>query len=395
MTTHPAKEASLRRRREPHGHARVTFVELFFDLVFVFAVTQLSHTLLGNPTTLGALQTGMLMLAMWWVWIFTCWVTNWLDPERPPVRVMLFALMAGGLALSVSLPHAFTERGLVFGVAFAAVQFGRSLFVLWAMRNDEAQRRNFTRISTWLGVSGALWIAGGLCEGPVRLAVWAVALGIEYLGPSMAFWTPGLGRTPTTDWDVEGGHMAERCGLFIIIALGESILVMGATFASHPWNPSVVAAFASAFLAALAMWWIYFSLHAEAASDAISKSKDPGRIARIAYTYIHLVLVAGIIVTAVADELVLAHPVGHIDLKTVIFLIGGPALFLLGNLLFKLSVFGVLSKSRSAGLALLAVVAAFALHLSPLVVSLLTTGVLLFVAAWESIVPWKPREPVV
>ncbi|WP_255511649.1 low temperature requirement protein A [Mitsuaria sp. TWR114] len=129
----------LLRRPDPHGHAKVSFVELFFDLVFVFAVTQLSHTLIGHfahdgVTLRGAAQTGFLMLAVWWVWIFTSWVTNWLDPERLPVRLCLFAMMLAGLLMSVSLPQAFGERALMFALSFTALQVGRTLFFLWAAR---------------------------------------------------------------------------------------------------------------------------------------------------------------------------------------------------------------------------------------------------------------------
>ena len=140
--------------------------------------------------------------------------------------------------------------------------------------------------------------------------LWAAALLVETTAPAFGFWVPGLGRSTTEDWDVEGGHMAERCGLFVIIALGESILVTGAKFASLTWTPTTVAAFVVAFVGSVAMWWIYFNVGAERASRNIAASSDPGRIARLSYTYLHLPLVAGIIVAAVGDELVLSHPTG-------------------------------------------------------------------------------------
>ena len=124
----------LLRDREPGGHARVTYVELFFDLVFVFAVTQLSHGLMAHPTLLGVAQTALLLMAVWWAWIFTAWVTNWLDPERRPVRVMLFGVMVVGMVMTMSIPEAFGDRGLIFAVAFVTIQLGRSLFTAWAIR---------------------------------------------------------------------------------------------------------------------------------------------------------------------------------------------------------------------------------------------------------------------
>ena len=371
------------RDRASGGHARVTYVELFFDLVFVFAVTQLSHGLLAHPSLLGLVETGLLLMAVWWAWIFTAWVTNWLDPERAPVRIMLFVAMVVGMVMTMSIPKAFGDRGLVFALAFVAIQLGRSLFTAWAMRDHPFQSRNFIRISAWFAASGVLWIAGGLMEGGARLALWGGALALEYVSPALGFWVPGLGRARAEQWDVEGGHLAERCALFTIIALGESILVMGATTATLAWTPMVIAAFLASFAGSLAMWWIYFSFTAEAASEAISHAKDPGRVAREAYTYIHLLPIAGVIVTAVADEWTIHHPVGHTDLKTALALIGGPLLFLLGGVLFKRAVFRAWARAQIVGLLALAALAPVSLAVSPLVLSLATTVVLLGVSVRE------------
>ena len=179
--------------------------------------------------------------------------------------------------------------------------------------------------------------------------------------------------------------MAERCALFIIIALGESIVVTGATFAELTWTAETVGAFVSAFVGSIAMWWIYFHMGAEAGSEQISRSSDPGRLARLAYTYLHMPIVAGIIVAAVADELVLKHPGGHSDLKTVLSAIGGPLLFLFGTILFKHSIRGFLQLSHGAGIVALGVLAWFAGELSPLLLSILTTAIMVVVAVWESI----------
>lgn len=374
---------NLMRVRKGHEHARVTFVELFFDLVFVFAVTQLSHTLLAHFSVLGAVEALLLMMAVWWVWIYTSWVTNWLDPERVPVRLMLFAAMLGGLVMSAALPKAFGDYGLAFALALVVSQIGRSLFTLWGVRGNVPQTRNFQRITAWLCVSGALWILGGFMEGETRLVIWLIALVIDYLGPSQGFWTPGLDRSTTADWDVEGGHMAERCGLFVIIALGESILVTGATFSGLTLSLPVVLAFLSSFVSSVAMWWIYFNAGAEHGSETISRSGDPGRLARVAYTYIHLFLIAGIIVMAVGDEFTLAHPDGHSDLKVAAAIVGGPALYLIGTLLFRYAMIRHLPKIQLAGLLLLAVIFAGAGLVSPVVLSLATTVVLVLVALAE------------
>src|SRR3982074_2502022 len=380
------QRGALFRQYVPHQRSRVTYAELFFDLVFVFAVTQISHTLLGQFTPLGALQTTLLFLGVWWVWVYTSWVTNWLNPELTPVRVLLFLMMLGGLVLATSIPKAFESRGLWFAIAYAAMQVGRTTFLLASVpRAQPSIRMNAIRILVWLSISALFWIAGGIAEGHSRLLFWAVALGIEYISAAVRFWIPKYGASSIEDWAVEGGHMAERCAGFIIIALGESIVVTGATFADLAWTAETVPAFVSAFIGSLAMWWIYFHRGAEAGSELISKSSEPGRLARLAYTYMHMPIVAGIILSAVADELVLKHPADHSDPKTVLSAIGGPLLFLVGTILFKHTITGWLQLSHGAGIIALGVLGWFAGELSPLMLSIATTAILVIVAAWESI----------
>jgi low temperature requirement protein LtrA len=369
-----------------HQHSRVTNVELFFDLVFVFAVTQLSHGLLAHLTPLGALQTAVLMVAVWWTWIYTAWTTNWLDPDRNAVRLLLFTLMLAGLVVAAAIPKAFEERAWAFALAYVASQIGRSLFMLWATHNhDRNNFRNFLRIVAWQAAAAPFWIAGAFVQGQTRLALWAVAVAVEAFAPIAGFHVPGLGRSSTTDWTVEGGHMAERCALFVIIALGESILVTGATFAGLAWTAEHIGAFLVAFAGSVAMWVIYFNIGAERGSRLIASSSDPGRLARNGYTYLHTLIVAGIIVAAVGDELVLHHPGGHTDLKTAIVLLGGPALYLLGNALFKWLSAVYFPLSHLIGLGLLALLILAVPAITPLLLSAAITAVLMLVAAWESI----------
>ena len=374
----------LLRSREG-GEAKVGPVELFFDLVFVFAVTQLSHSLLAHLTILGALQTAMLFLGVWWVWIFTTWVTNWLDPERTPVRLMLFALMVAGLFMSMAIPEAFGERGLVFAAAYAAIQVGRSVFMLAALKGrSPGNYRNFRRITVWLVGSALLWIAGGLSDGELRVGLWAAALLIEYVAPAAGFFVPGLGRSSTRDWDVEGHHLAERCGLFIIIALGESILITGATFARGSWSAPTIGALVAALSGSIAMWWLYFNIGAERAAQKISSVEDPGRFARLIYTYVHLLIVGGIIVSAAGDELVLAHPSGHASPATSMVVLGSSGAFLLGNLLFKRATWHLWPLSHLAGLAMLGALGFAAQSLAPVALALSSSAVLIIVAVWEA-----------
>jgi len=378
-----SKHAGLLRSRD--SHARVTFVELFFDLVFVFAITQLSHRLLEHMTLTGALTTLFLLLSVWWVWMYTCWFTNWIDPDKPAVRMLLFALMLAGLLMSAAIPNAFGHEGLLFAIAYAFIQVVRSAFMVFATRaHDPVNHRNFQRITTWLAISAVFWIAGGLAGGAERVAAWVFALALEIGGPFVGYFVPGIGRSNTTDWKVDGAHMAERCALFVMIALGESILVTGATAASLPATTPGVSAFLVAFLGSVAMWWIYFNIGAERGSREIAGSSDPGRYARAVYTYFHIPIVAGIVVCAVADEITIAHPAGHLELPAAIALLGGPALYLLGNVFFKRASAKYYPLSHLAGLGMLAVIAPFALLLTPLALGTATTVVLITVAVWET-----------
>lgn len=378
----------------PNQPSRVTNAELFFDLVFVFAVTQVSHTLLHHFTPLGAVEVTLLFMAVWWVWVYTAWVTNWLNPELTPVRILVFLMMLGGLVLSTTIPTAFGGRGLWFAIAYATMQVGRTAFWLLATpRHRTAVRHNAIRILTWLSISAVLWIAGGLSEGETRLWLWIAAVGWEYIAPAVRFWVPRLGFSSVEAWRVEGGHMAERCSLFVIIALGEAVVVNGTTFAELDWTAGNILAFVSALVGSIAMWWIYFHKGAEAGAELISKTADSGRLARLAYTYLHMPIIAGIILTAVSDELVLKHPTGHSDVRTIVSTIGGPLVFLVGTILFKHSIRGFLQLSHGIGIILLLALWWFAADLSPLWLSVATSVVMIVVAVWESVsLGSKPEE---
>jgi low temperature requirement protein LtrA len=190
------KRSGLLRRRDRQEDAKVAFVELFFDLVFVFAVTQLSHSILNHLSVTGLLEVAFLMLAVWWVWIYTTWVMNWLNPQTQPVRLMLFVLMLAGLVLTMSIPEAFGSRGLWFAGAYVFMQVGRSVFMCWVLRGHaDGNYRNFLRISAWLAFAGIFWIAGGLAGGATRVGFWVAGLAVEYVAPAAGFSTPGrLGR---------------------------------------------------------------------------------------------------------------------------------------------------------------------------------------------------------
>jgi len=357
--------------------------------VFVFAVTQLSHYLLAHHTIAGALQTLVMFLAVWWAWIYTAWATNWLDPDRVPVRLVLLVIMLLSMVMSSAIPGTFGENGLAFALAYAAIQVGRTAYTAWAREGfGRGSSTNMARAMLYFMAAAVLWVAGGLDSDPTRRLLWWVgALAIEYAGPFTMFHVPGIGRSTPENWSISGAHMAERCGLFIIIALGEGIIMTGAAFASLQPSTAAILAFLSAFIGSVTMWWIYFDVGARRGSERIEHDDRPGLIGRKAYTYGHIPIVAGIIVLAVADEQVLAHPIGHLEPFYIAAVIGGALLFIGGTGLFKRMTSGqsFWPLSHLAGLILFALLGVWAwiAHPQPLVLHLAATGVFIAIAIWE------------
>jgi low temperature requirement protein LtrA len=388
-------------RARDGGEQPVTPLELFFDLVYVFAVTQLSHRLLEHLSVRGALETLMLLLVVWGVWVYTAWFTNWFDPDSLAVRLVLVAVMLASLVMSVAIPEAFGKRGLMFALAYVAIQVGRTAFTFIALRKSlggsHPLSRTFQRILTWFVGAGVLWIIGGLLGGEARYAVWLLALAVDYSGPVVGYYIPGLGRSRTQEWTIEGGHFAERCQLFVIIALGESILVTGTTFGQIEASTATVSAFVVAFLGSVALWWIYFARSAEAAREVISSSEDPGRLGRSAYTYFHLPMIAGIIAVAAADELTVAHPGDRGTASSVALTLGGTALFLVGHAFFKWAVFGMLPWSHVVAIAALAALIPVGFAIPTLVLSGAAGLIVVVLAAWDTLahgghVRWPRRS---
>src|SRR5690349_24418932 len=376
--------------RDRSGAQRVTNIELFFDLFSVFAVTQLSHYLLRHSTVTGALQAGLLLVMVWLIWSYTTWVTNWLDPDLIAVRLLLVALMLISLAMSASLPRAFEDLGVWVAGAYAVQQIGRTVFMVIALRGHPLEA-NFQRILAWCVASSAFAVAGGLAHGNARALLSLGSVCIDLLGGVVGFYTPGLGRSRTSDWTIAGGHFAERCQAFILIALGESIVIIGATLTDLEVTAAVLAAFVVAFAGAVALWWLYFDQSAEAAAGQIARSEDPGRLGRSAYHLIHPVMVAGIIVCAAADEKVLADPGAAASTASAWMILGGPALFLAGHAAFKLVVWRVLSWPRLAGIAVLGLLGLAADAIPALALGTCTAALVIAVAVSDRL-PWLPRR---
>jgi low temperature requirement protein LtrA len=353
--------------RERAGPQRVTNVELFFDLVFVFAVTQLSHFLLAGLGHHDAVRTGLeaalLLIMVWLLWAYTTWVTNWLDPDRIAVRLLLLALALISLVMSAALPTAFASSGLIIGTSYLVMQVGRSAFTVIGV-GDPILRLNFERILAWCVVSGTLALGGGLVHGVARDLLWAGAVAVDLTGAIAGFYTPWRGRSQTADWTIEGGHFAERCQGFILIAIGESIVVIGATLAARLSRETAltgaeIAAFLIAAITSIAFWWIYFDRSAKDAAEVIARASDPGRLGRSAYHFIHPVMVAGIIVASAGDGAAARAAAsdgwtGHASAWAAFLILAGPAIFLAGHAAFKFTIWRKVNWPRIAAIAVLA-----------------------------------------
>ncbi len=372
------------------AEGRVTNVELFFDLVYVFAVTQLADTLYRHHSLTGVLEATVLLAMVWLVWAYTTWVTNWLDPNRLPVRAMLLAATLVSLVMSAGIPDAFGGRGLWVGGAYAVMQIGQRAFTVFALRGERLQR-NFERILIWCVASGAAAVVGGCVHGWARGGWWAAAVSIDLLGGIAGFSTPGLGRSTTADWPIRGNHFAERCQAFMLIALGETIVVIGATLSGlHDATGGQVGAFLIAFVGTVALWWIYFDRSAEDGAKVVASSDDPGRLGRSAYHLVHPIMVAGVILTAASDHAVLAQPRAATGPSTAWMVLGGVALFLAGHAAFKLLVWHVVPWTRLAGVAVAGLLGPAATSMPAWGLALCAAAVTIAVAATDRLLVRVP-----
>jgi low temperature requirement protein LtrA len=402
--------ADLRRPDSGERAERVTFVELFFDLVFVFALTQLSKLIADDQSVTAALESVVLILALWWSWVSTSWVTNWLDPERLAVRLALigFGLLAFVAAVSVSA--SFADRALAFAVAYVVLQLIRTLFMVVATwRHDRDVALSFARVLVWAALAGVFWIAGALVPAEWQLPFWVAAVAIEYGGGALGFRLPGMPRSEVESWDLSGAHLSERASLFILIAIGESLLVTGFAFVELETSPEAVVAMLSAFVSAAALWWLYFhrteavGRHAvEAAEEEADRAKDhlparrgPGRLGRIArdgYSYAHVIIVAGIVLVSVGDKEILDRPAAAVELAGGVVIVGGPALYLVGLLLFRFVVDRALPAAPLIGLGALTVCALAAVlvpNLGELALGCLCTAALVVAALADTVRPTR------
>jgi low temperature requirement protein LtrA len=263
--------------------------------------------------------------------------------------------------MSAAIPQAFEGRGLEFALAYVAIQVVRSSFVVWAFPPGDPMRRNFAQLLAWSCIAGAVWIAGACLHGDAKLVAWLVAIAIDVGAPLHSFRLPGAGPTPMERWTLAGGHLAERCQLVLMIALGESILRVGLTFSHKPASPSVDVAFVVGFLACAGLWGSYFLRFAERGVQAIAGSGTGAtRVGRSGYTYAHAVMVAAVIVVAVAIRLVIRDPDATSSLASALTMLGGPALFFAGLALFKRTIEHASLRAPLLAIVVLAIIGAVA-----------------------------------
>jgi low temperature requirement protein LtrA len=379
-------------RRDSAVEQRTTTLELFYDLVFVFAVTQVSHLLLDHLDWTGVGQSVLVLLVVWWSWNYTTWVTNELDPASTVVRLLLIALMLASLLMAIAIPEAFGDKALLFAASYVAIQVGRHSFLTFvAAEPGTIERERAGRILAWFVAAGVLWIAGALADGSTRTVLWLAALALDYAAPFLTYWLPGRPPLSLDAWEVGSGHFAERFQLFIIIALGETIVVTGATTAELELTTATVVAFAVAFLVTAAFWWLYFSLVATIIERRLALAENRTALARDAFTYLHVVIVAGILLSAVGDELVIAHPSEELPNAELAAVVCGPALYLLAHVALRLRMTGTIGGRRLAGALACLAIAAIGTFAPALVVAALLLGVLAAVIVGDQVAAARRR----
>lgn len=372
--------AERRHLGDSRSEGRTTFLELFLDLVYVFALTRLSQRLTDDFTVsrrtmvseLG--QTALVLLALWQVWLLHAWATSRFDPRRIEIQLLTVATMFAAMIMAVSLPQAFGDRGEIFAVTFVAIQLGRAGFLALALRGHHRQPSTL-RILFWVVLSSALWIAGALTGGLARGMCWTAGVVLEFVGAALRWPTPGLGRSDAPAWGVGSTHLAERYQQILLIAVGEAILLIGFVLSNVGFAIERTTTFVAAFVVTVLFWRIYFYQAGRPLADALARAPDPLRFSRAA-GYTHLIMLCGIITTAVGYGLVIAHPFQPRDFGWLGIILGGPALFLLGRIWYEREVFGKAAGSRWYGLLGYALLSPVALLVPMLAVPLLGTAVL-------------------
>ena len=307
---------------------RVTSLELFFDLVFVLALTQCTALMAATPTWEGVLRALLILGVLWWSWVGYAWLTSVVDPEEGSVRLVMFAAMAALLVAALCVPGAFAGDALLFACAYGVVRAAHIALFLLASREDEALRRSVNGLAASTALGVGLLVAAAFTSGGPQLALWGLALLLDMGGPFF-FGADG--------WKLVPGHFAERHGAIIIIALGESIVAIGAG-ANTAVDAGVVAAAVLGMVVAGALWWLYFDVVAIVAERRLTKAsegRERNEVARDSYSYLHFPMVAGIALVALGLKKTLGHVGDPLGLVPAAAMLGGAAVYLLAHIAFR------------------------------------------------------------
>ena len=364
------------REVEHTAEHEVTPLELFFDLVFVFAMTQVTSLLADDPTWNGVLRGMLILAALWWAWSGYAWLTSAMDVDEGGIRLALLASTGAMLFVALAVPGAFGDDAVLFGVAYLLVRLLHLVLSAIVGRDDPNRRSALLRFAPTATVAAALLVLAGVLDGDARIAVWVIALAIDYLGPAVI----GMGR----GWRFAPEHFAERYGLIILIALGESIIAIGVGAGFElVWGVILAAALGIAIVSAL--WWLYFDVAAIFARTRLMQASglEQARLARDSYNYLHLPMVAGIVLFALGLKTTLGDFGEPLDTVPAVALCGGAALYLLAHIAFLYRTTGRIFRRRTLGaIALLALLPA-ALALPALAALALVSAVCSLVVAYE------------
>jgi len=372
-----AETAEVQAGQPDDSEKRVAPLELFFDLVFVFALTQVTALMSHDPTWEGLGQGMLVLIALWWAWGAYAWLTNYIAADEGVERLLMFASMGAFLIAALAVPHAFDDNALLFGVAYAGARW-LHIFI-WAEANDDVDTgQAIVRLARTALPAPALLIAAGLVDdGTVRAALWILALGIDLSGPYV-FGVRGFRVSP--------GHFAERFSLIVIIALGESIVAIGAGIEGD-LDAGIVAAAALGLITACALWWAYFDVVAVVAERRF-RAMDADlrvRIARDSYSYLHLPMIAGIVLLALGVKKTLQGVDEPLKLVPAVALFGGIALYYAGHVGFRLRNLGSVNRVRLTALLASLALIPVAVEVDALVALALAAGLTSAVIVYEAI----------
>ncbi|MEU4552386.1 low temperature requirement protein LtrA [Micromonospora violae] len=366
-------------RRENPG--KTSFLELFFDLAFIFALTRLSRALLDDLSLTGGFRVLLMLAALWWVWFVTAWSADWFDPRAPLIVTLLLWVMFGGLLMAAAVPTVFDGHAMVFAVAYVAIHLGRAAILLPALQGHPLQVRSL-RVAVWFAISGVLWVVGAAVA-PAREVLWALALVLEYSLARLRWPFPRLGRSTWPELQVSGSHLSERYQQIFIIALGELILVTGVTYSQSGLDRYSTVAFALAFVTVVALARLYLVPAGARLGARIEAEGPPGSKLTLLAGYLHLVMIVGVLGTSVAMEIAIADP-SERDPGQLVVGVVGPVLFLTARILLAAVVDGTLPWARLIGVPAIILGGLAAWRLPPVGTSAVVAGVLLLIVLLDA-----------